>query len=195
MKQFNLNYNIDNSESYTINQLVPGLEDMDNYAEFLYNLNDLKDINRYVDNFVNYVFDVIDESNRFVIVSGNKKLTKLYLNTLNNDLLFYIDDNLDYNDRKVHYYLYYIDNEDSKKILKDNLLFNIGDECWEPVSLNVKNSHISKDASVERDSILYLIKDDTLLISFWLDSGYILDYRGKEVIRKHQEKYRALNRK
>lgn len=197
MSQFNLkNNNNKDLEFYTLNRLVPEMENEDDYVDFIntcYSIQKCEKMEEYIKIFVDYIFDIIDDANSFIVINGDKNNNKIYKDKINYDILYYIDDNLDYDKRKVHYSLYHIDNQRAKDILKESIIFNIGDESCEPVPLNVNNKHVSKDATVSRESFLYLIKDNNLLVDFWLDSGYILDYRDKEVIRKHQEKYRKKN--
>ena len=197
MNQFNLkNKDKKEIEIYTLNKLVPKLENDMEYGNYLYQIYDDKnytEMNKYVDNFVDYIFDIIDEANRFIVICHSKKILKTFFNALKSDLLYYIDNDLDYDMRKVYYDLFHIDDQKSKNILKENLFFNIGDEEWEPTLVNVNNKHVSNEGLVERDSILYLVKDDNLLITFCLDNCHILDYRDKEVIKKHQELYKKKN--
>ena len=172
--------------SYTYNSFNDDIRDFDVYIDYL-NKNFKKLDFTKVDKFVNYIYDIIDGMD-YVFIEGLE----------DNELEFY-KNNLKY----VYYdkmiicrngsseiftnYLFEIIDKKSKKILKDNIKFNLCNEYQDVIVVNTDRKYILNDDSrgpkINEDlkpyyyNRYYFIRDGYLQLMFDQRDGYIYDYR------------------
>lgn len=124
-----------------------------------------------LDQYVNYIHKVIDESDYMFYKQSN--YTNL-LNKLNYEIYdeFILGNELRPNIK----YIFDIRDEQSKLIVKNNLKFNLSDEDREPHDYNINKSYILKKLTKDWETISF-IKDSKLIGTFCMYDGYFYDYR------------------
>lgn len=185
-----------NGEEYRYSQLFNDLKnDSKKDSELLIN-NFLKKDNgkleKYLDIFRNYIFDLIDECNHFIIEEMNMREYFYYKKYLSYE--YY--DEIIYKDTKSPLYsrrIFDISKKDYKDIFKKILIFNINDTDNEYIELHVNRDYIHNNREdYNYANSIHFLKEGKELFSLETNTGDITDFRDKEKIERHIEKYRKI---
>lgn len=178
------------TQTYTFNVFFPEIEDEDELQNFLiscYRSKDCVKLGQYLDVFSDYIYDIIDEVDYFYIYTTDKELCVTYMNNLNHEE--YIEN------KNETINVFDIRDKYSKEWLKNHLTYNISDEDRFALEFNLKRSYLANDEKMDEFNYIHFVKDNRLIVNFSRYCGYIFDFRDNDVIEKHKEKYRSLNKK
>lgn len=181
------------NDLYTFNNLFYEINSDDTFDELLARAskkNDFKELESYLDLYLKYISELIDEADSFIfdtiknekeIYCKKLKYTEKYeMNYTDNGYVPFIMEVFD------------ISNNNDKNVLKENICFNIGDCERETCIIPVNRKFILNKQYLDGVGTYRLIKNNQLLAELWQLDGYIYDYRPKEEIEKHKEKYRNM---
>lgn len=183
-----------NIKSYTYNVFNDDIRDYDVYVDYLNNnLNNL-DFTK-IDKFVDYIYEVIDNMD-YVFIEG---IEDGELNFYKNNFKYiYYDkihiDKLEANEVYANY-LFDIRDKLDKRILKDNIRFNLCNEYQDIIIIDTDRKYILNDNSrgpiieFRNNDLVYnnlkpyyynrycFVKDGCLQLILNQEDGYITDYR------------------
>lgn len=181
------------NEIYTFNDLFTEICSDEDYDTFLGKTNrehNYIKLEEFLDLYLKYISELIDEADSFVFdtIKNEKetyckklKYTEKYeMNYTDNGYVPFIMEVFD------------ISNNNDKNVLKENICFNIGDCERETCIIPVNRKFILNKQYLDGVGTYRLIKNHQLLAELWQLDGYIYDYRPKEEIEKHKEKYRKM---
>lgn len=69
---------------------------------------------------------------------------------------------------------------------------SVGDYERENIEVNLNKKYIYNEFDENKLGYYRFIKDNLLLAVLWQQDGYLYDYRSKDEIEKHKEKYRKM---
>lgn len=139
--------------------------------------NDIKKL----DNLVNLLYKVIDDSDKVFFNTTNYKFIDNYVKNLKSEYYDFISNSgYLFNSR----YIFYISDENSKDFVKSNLKFNLIDYDENMVEINIDRSYIANDRNFLVNDCMIFIKDGYINFIFDLCGGIISDYMGyKKLLR------------
>ena len=174
---------------YTYNVFNDEIRDREVFVDYLNeNFNNM-DFS-FVDKYVDYIYSIIDKSDYILIDALLDNELKFYKSKL--EYNYYDEITLEgYQGQFLNTnYLFCIKDDYSKKIIKDNIKFNLSDEYREPMVVETDRKYILNDDNrefllsnnnIEQESYTYLkyafIKDGFLQLILYQRDGYIYDYR------------------
>lgn len=147
-------------------------------------------LEKYLDLFREYIFDLIDECDYFVLEEFALRERDYYAQFLKYEVF----DDVVYSG--PHKYLMYssrvydISRKEDKETFKNHLLFNVNSPDNEYIELHVKREYFHNDEKDYNDgNRIHFIKEGKELFELETNTGDIIDYRDPEVIKAHQKKY------
>lgn len=182
------------SGAYTFNELTNKIIDDDDFYKFIYsfiNKSDYSELEEYLDKFYYYICDIIDQSDSFYI-DTKEDIVNYYREKI--PYKTYYEKFYDANDKyiKCNIDVFDIRKVENKSILKNTISFNISDQERELFIVPINRKYILNKKNINGMGIIKFFKDHNLLLVLGQDDGYIYDYRLKEEIEKHKEKYRKM---
>lgn len=182
-----------NTDTYTYNEIDSEIVDVDDYTNFIgkcYLQNDYSALEKKLDKYIEYIYDLIKQADYLVYAIRRKELEGF-----EKSLDYKKIDVISANTQKVIHRetdLFDLKTEESKEFLKNNLKFNVGDEDREIIEFNPSRKYVYNNFDENYLGIYRLIKGNSLIADLWQLDGYLYDYRPKEEIEKHKEKYRNM---
>lgn len=181
------------NDTYTFNELFEEIneeEEFDNFLRKTCKEQKYEKLEYYLDRYIEYISDLIDESDSFII-DTTKEEKRLYLENLNyleKYKMFYSENG----EKPFKIEIFDISEKNKKKILKENICFNIGDCDMQVCIIPVNRKYIINKEKLEGAGIIKLLNKNIQIARIEQQNGYIHDYRPKEEIEKHKEKYRKM---
>ena len=182
----------DYTEIYTYNELNKNIVDEDNFIKFFNDVflnEDYSKLEKLLDKYTNYLYDLIDEADYLIYSNCEEELKKI------ENLIDYKKvDIIDSNNENTYFNidLFNLKTEKNKKNIKEELKYNVGDYERESIEVNLNKKFIYNEFDENKLGYYRFIKDNLLLAILWQQDGYLYDYRPKEEIEKHKEKYRKM---
>lgn len=180
------------TEIYTYNELNNKIVDEDNFIKFFNDVflnEDYSKLEKLLDKYTNYLYDLIDEADYLIYSNCEEELKKI------ENLIDYKKvDIIDSNNENTYFNidLFNLKTEKNKKNIKEELKYNVGDYERESIEVNLNKKFIYNEFDENKLGYYRFIKDNLLLAILWQQDGYLYDYRPKEEIEKHKEKYRKM---
>lgn len=180
------------TEIYTYNELNNNIVDEDNFIKFFNDVflnEDYSKLEKLLDKYTNYLYDLIDEADYLIYSNCEEELKKI------ENLIDYKKvDIIDSNNENTYFNidLFNLKTEKNKKNIKEELKYNVGDYERESIEVNLNKKFIYNEFDENKLGYYRFIKDNLLLAILWQQDGYLYDYRPKEEIEKHKEKYRKM---
>lgn len=192
MEKMELNNIGDYTDIYTYNVLNNNIADEDNFIKFFNEVflnKDYSKLEKILDIYTKYLYDLIDESDYLIYSNCDEELKKI------ENLIDYKKvDIIDSNNENTYYNidLFNLNTDKNKKIIKEELKYNVGDYERENIEVNLNKKYIYNEFDEKKLGYYRFIKDNLLLAVLWQQDGYLYDYRSKEKIERHKEKYRKM---
>lgn len=187
-KQINILKDV-NSDVYTYNIIYKNIQTNDEFDDFMINnlyKSDLSKIN--LDKYRDYIFEIIDNSDYVFMELLTEKEIAYYKSKLK--YKFYDEINIsDWQNPIGTNYLFDIKRLEEKKVIKDNLKFNLSDDCREPIIVNTDKEYILNDDNISFRNDYGFIKGNFLQVFLLKYDGYIYDYRDKETRDEQIKRY------
>lgn len=180
------------TEIYTYNELNNNIVDEDNFIKFFNDVflnEDYSKLEKLLDKYTNYLYDLIDEADYLIYSNCEEELKKI------ENLIDYKKvDIIDSNNENTYFNidLFNLKTEKNKKNIKEELKYNVGDYERESIEVNLNKKFIYNEFDENKLGYYRFVKDNLLLAILWQQDGYLYDYRPKEEIEKHKEKYRKM---
>ena len=183
----------DYTEIYTYNELNKNIVDEDNFIIFFNDVflnKEYSELEELLDKYTNYLYDLIDESDYLIYSNCKEELRKLE-NLIDHKKVDIIDSK---NNENIYSNidLFNLKTDKNKNILKDELKYNVGDYERENIEVSINKKYIYNEFDENKLGYYRFIKDNLLLAVLWQQDSYLYDYRPKEEIGKHIEKYRKM---
>lgn len=181
------------NDTYTFNELFEEINEEEKFDNFLRKTckeQKYEKLELYLDRYIEYICDLIDEADSFII-DTTKEEKKLYLEKLNyleKYKMMYSENG----EKPFKIEVFDISEKNKKKILKDNICFNIGDCDMQICIIPVNRKYIINKEKLEGAGIIKLLNKNLQIARIEQQNGYIHDYRPKEEIERHKEKYRKM---
>ena len=189
MEELNLRIN-DEYQCYTYNELSNKILDEDDFVSFFsacYNDNkNFELLAEYLEKYYNYLCDLIDISDHFAFETVMED-RRIFRNNLSYKMYYskigYIP---------MEFELFDISDDESKKILKENIKFNVGDYERETWIVPIKKKFIINEEYLKGYGVIKFVKNMKQIAELCQQDGYLYDNRPKEEIERHKEKYRKM---
>lgn len=175
---------VNNNSPYSFNELFKNIEDERIYENLLWQSiqsKNFKKLNHYLDKFVEYLFQMIDESDYIYFETEEYKKIEYYKKSIAYQYYDLIEEP---NGNEITFNVDVFDIRDShsKQIIKNDLTFNLGNFYREPMIINNGRKYMEQKKLSEIEQMCF-IKDNYLLLCFSRNDCYIYDYRDKSKIK------------
>lgn len=186
-----------NNIGFTVNYLFNEIKNDKIYEELLEISQKTKDyslVEKYLDEFYNYICELIDISDKFTLSYSKKDLEEYYYKRLKHEDCYMthkvgIDTFL-----SKRTYLFDISNKKDKEVLKDNIKFNVIGMRKKLIELDINRKYISNKVEIENHAVKnlnvysFINKDNEIIAELWGVIGKIHDFRDEKVVNKKIEK-------
>lgn len=193
MEELNLRIN-DEYQCYTYNELSNKIIDEDDFVSFFSSCyEDNKNfglLSEYLDKYYNYLCDLIDVSDHFVFETIMED-KKIFRNNLSYEM-YYKKIFSEKGYVPMEFELFDISDDKSKKILKENIKFNVGDYERETWIVPIKKKYIINEEYLKGYGVIKFVRNMKQIAELCQQDGYLYDNRPKEEIERHKEKYRKM---
>lgn len=184
---------------FTLNSLFDEIKNEEIYLKLLETskkTNNYSLIEEYIEEYYNYICELIDESDKFIISYTNKDIEEFYLKRLKHEDCYLTHSiGIDTFISKGTY-LFDINSKEDKELLKNNIKFSIIGMRKKIIKLDINKKYVSNEVEIEDHSVKnlnvysFINNDNEIIGELWGVIGRIHDYRDDKTIDK---KIKTLN--